>query len=261
MLSVICLTLLVPGSYLHEPAYRLDHCLRGQARAYVPQPGDIMLATDKSLFWSITHDLAFAFEPHNSAIVVARSDGRLGILEAGPNDTLFVRIVDLLPHLQEYEAKGRVWIRKRREPLTTEESAALTAFAERQDGKRFALLRMGGMLTPIRARGPVRTCFLGKPRGDRDAYYCSELVLEAAVAARLIDRETARPGASYPRDLFFPRSLNPYLARHLNLGLDWEPPARWVSAHGNAESAEDTENSLLDSPLRPLRSLPLRSLR
>src|SRR5206468_2981337 len=74
------------GSFLHEPAYCLDHAVRGQARPYVPQPGDIMLATDKNFFWKLTHDLALAFEPHNSAIVVARPDGSLAILEAGPTD-------------------------------------------------------------------------------------------------------------------------------------------------------------------------------
>src|SRR5262245_65764455 len=53
-------------SFLYEPAYCLDHCLRGEARAYMPHPGDILLATDPDRFWTITHNLAFAFEPHNS---------------------------------------------------------------------------------------------------------------------------------------------------------------------------------------------------
>src|SRR5262245_12983934 len=83
-------------SFLYGPAYCLDCYLRGQPRAYLPQPGDIMLYTDDNRFWTITHNLALAFEPHGSGIVVARPDGSLGILEAGPNDTLFVRILDVL---------------------------------------------------------------------------------------------------------------------------------------------------------------------
>src|SRR5262245_15993051 len=94
-----------PASFLYQPAHCMDDLLRTPAVAYLPQPGDIMLATDPSRFWGITHNLALAGEPHNSGIVVARSDGRLGILEAGPNDTPRVRILDLLPHLQEYECK------------------------------------------------------------------------------------------------------------------------------------------------------------
>jgi hypothetical protein len=218
-----------PCSFLYEPAYCLDLFLRGQPRAYLPQPGDIMVYTDDNRFWGITHNLALAFEPHGSGIVVARPDGTLGILEAGPNDTLYVRILDLLPHLCEYEAKGPVWIRKRRTPLTPEQCGCLTDFAMRQDGKRFALVRLAGQLTLLRSRGPLRSYFVGKPHGDRDSYFCSELVTEAAVAAGLIDPHTARPAATYPHDLFFDRSYNLYLNRHFSLACGWEPPARWVS--------------------------------
>jgi hypothetical protein len=217
-----------PPSYLYEPAYAIDNVLRGEARPYVPQPGDILLATDSNFFWKITHDLALAFEPHNSAVVVALPDGGLGVLEAGPDDCLFVRINPLLPHLKHYSEKGPVWIRKRKTPLTPEQSAALTAFALRQNGKWFALPRLGGQLTIFRSRGPLRTFFLGKPRGDRSGYFCSELVTESLVASGLIDPATARPAATYPHDLFFEKSLNFYLRHHFSLVCGWEPPARWV---------------------------------
>jgi hypothetical protein len=215
-------------SYLYEPSYCLDDLVRGNARAYVPQPGDVMLATDKNRFWKVTHDLAFAFEPHNSAIIVRRRDGSLGILEAGPNDTIWIGISPLLPHLKEYADKGPVWIRKRKCPMTAEQDACLTEWAERQCGKRFALGRLALQLTPFRDRGPFRTEFLGKPHGDRNSYFCSELVLESCVYAGLIDRETARPSASYPHDLFFDHSHNRYINQHLPLVHDWEPPARWL---------------------------------
>jgi hypothetical protein len=216
------------ASYLYEPSYELDNMIRGKARPYVPQPGDVMLATDVNWFWSLTHDMAFAFEPHNSAIIVQRRDGRMGVLEAGPNDTLWVGISDMLPHLQHYAEKGPVWIRKRKTPLTAEQNAALTEWAERQNGKRFALGRLGILLTPLRDRGPFRTEFMGRPHGDRASYYCSELVLESCVAAGLIDKETARPSASFPHDLFYDQSYNRYIAKHLPLVHDWEPPARWL---------------------------------
>jgi hypothetical protein len=240
-------------SYLYQPSYKIDHVLREPVEPYLPQPGDIMLATDRNFFWKLTHDFAFAFEPHNSAIVFARPDGSLAIVEAGPtdplqrkpeceltflervarrtgsNDTMWVATLDMLPHLQDYESKGPVWIRRRRVPLTAEESARLTEFALRQEGKRFALSRLGLQLTPFRTRGPLRTWFMGKPHGDRQKYYCSELVTEACVAAGLIDGATARPSATYPHDLFVEHSLNPYLRRNLNLSDCWYPPARWVS--------------------------------
>ena len=235
LVAIAWLTLATPGtngepipSYLYQPAYCMDKKLRGPAEAYVPQPGDIMLATDDNIFWKITHDLALAFEPHGSGVFFARSDGGLGLLEAGPNDTLFIRTLDALPHIKDYADKGPVWVRKRRTPLTEEQSAKLTCFAERQDGKWFALPRLGLQLTPFRARGPLRTYVLGKSNPNRISYYCSELVMEALVAADLVDRNTARPSATYPHDLFFEHSFNIYIERHYHLGDCWFPPARWT---------------------------------
>ena len=218
----------VPPSYLYQPAYCIDDVFRGPAMAYVPQPGDVLLATDDNWFWALTHNLAFAFEPHNSAIIVRRCDGSLGVLEAGPNDTTRVRILPLLEHLKEYADKGPIWIRRRKTPLTPEQCAALTDFAERQDGKRFALARLAGQLTPLRSRGPLRTYVLGKPHGDRGGYYCAELVCEALVACGAVDPDTTRPCATYPHDLFFDHSYNHYIAQHLPLACDWYPPARWL---------------------------------
>jgi hypothetical protein len=215
-------------SYLYEPSYQLDNQVRGKPRAYVPQPGDVLLATDVNWFWSLTHDIAGAGEPHNSAIIVQRRDGRLGVLEAGPNDCVWVKIEDLLPHLKEYADKGPVWIRKRKMPLTAEQNALMTEWAEKQVGKRFALGRLLVLITPFRDRGPLRTEYLGKPHGDRSSFYCAELVLESCVAAGLVERETSRPSATYPHDLFFDHSYNRYISKHLPLVHDWEPPARWL---------------------------------
>ncbi len=215
------------GSYLYQPAFCIDDTLRGPAEPYTPQPGDIMLRMDNSIFWRVTHYMALAFDPNGSGIVYARPDGTLAILEAGPNDTLWVGTPDCLPHLKEY-AEARVWIRRRRCPLTPDQSARLTAFALAQDHKRFALIRLGGQLMPFRSRGPIRTCFIGKPYGDRQAWFCSELVCESCVAAGLMDPESTRPSATYPRDLFYGHSFNPYLNSHLRVNDDWYPPARWT---------------------------------
>lgn len=216
------------GSYLYEPAFCLDDVYVGKATAYEPQPGDIMLRLDKSLFWRVTHYMALAFDPNGSAIFFRRPDGSMAVLEAGPNDTLWCRALDILPHLGGYAKAGRVWVRRRKVPLTPEQSAALTAFAMKADGKRFALIRLGGQLTPLRSRGPLRTWVMGKPSGHKFSYFCSELVTEASVAAGLIDPKRARPKAAYPRDLFFGTSYNPYLNRNLEINDHWHPPARWV---------------------------------
>jgi hypothetical protein len=217
------------GSFLYQPAFCIDEVLRCPAEAYVPQPGDIMLRLDHSKFWRTTHWIAFAFDPNGSAIVFARPDGSPAVLEAGPNDTMWVRTLDLLPHLREYADIGRVWIRRRRVPLTPEQSCRLTEFALAQDGKRFALQRLGLQLTPFRPRGPLRTRFVGKPHGGcQRTYFCSELVCEACVAAGLLDPERTRPSATYPHDLFYGRSFNLFINHHLDINADWYPPARWT---------------------------------
>jgi hypothetical protein len=239
MLSVLCSVLLTAGSpsapeagcdssFLYQPAFKIDEELRGPAEAYLPQPGDIMLRLDKSIFWRVTHYMALAFDPNGSAIVFARPDGSLAILEAGPNDTMWVGTPGMLPHLKDYAAAGRVWIRRRCVPLTPEQSCRLTEFALSQDGKRFAIGRLGQQLTPFRSRGPIRTRLVGKPKGDRASWFCSELVSEACVAAGLLDPERTRPSATYPHDLFFGRSYNLYLDHHLEINAGWHPPARWT---------------------------------
>ncbi len=218
----------VCGSYLYQPSFCIDWEKRLPAEPYVPQPGDIMLRIDNVRFWRVTHYLALAFDPNGSGIVFQRSDGRMAILEAGPSDVRWVLTLDPLPHLKEYADVERVWIRRRTAPLTPEESERLTAFAEAQDGKRFAVGRLALQLTPFRPRGPVRTCFMGKPHGERNSYMCTELVCEALIAAGLLDPERTRPSASYPRDLFYGRSLNCFIDRHLDINGGWDPPARWT---------------------------------
>lgn len=218
------------GSFLYQPAYCLDRVLREPAEQYVGEPGDIMLCTDDLLFWRITFTLALAGHPHHSGIVFRRPDGRLAVLESGPHDALDVETNDLLRHLRSYEEEGPVWIRRRRTPLTEEQSEVLTAWAIAQEGKRFALVRLGGQLTPFRSRGLLRTSAMGKPHGERHSYLCSELLMESLVAAGLVNPDTTRPAATYPRDVFFDRSRNPYINRHLNLAADWYPPARWRSS-------------------------------
>lgn len=219
-----------PGlnSCLYRPAYCTDDVLCGPAEPYLPQPGDLFFATDESALLRAGHRLAGAASPHHSGVVVALPGGGLGLLEAGPFHTTEVGVYDLLPELEGYTRQGLVWLRRRRTPLTAEQSARLTAFALAQEGKSFAALRLLGQLTPFRSRGPLRTRFVGKPHGDRKRYICSEMVVEALVAAGVIDPATARPAATFPRDLFFDRSPNPYLDRTLDLSACWCPPARWL---------------------------------
>lgn len=219
-----------PGSYLYQPCYVIDHHLRLPATPYTPQPGDLFFAITPSKIMRVGHHLAGAADPHHSGIVFARPDGTLAVLEAGPFNTTYVSGWEVMEHLLAYEKSERLWLRPRKCPLTPEQSQRLTAFCCPQVGKRFASLRVAGQLTPFRSRGPCRTEYCGKVRGDRETWFCAELVVEALVAAGLLDAETARPAATYPRDLYFDQSPNSWLNEHLNLSAGWHPPAQWTSA-------------------------------
>ncbi len=229
---VPCLLAQVPvtGSYLCQPAHARDWELRGPAEAYAPQAGDIFLATDQRLWFRWGHLIAGANGVHHSGIVIILPDGTPRIIEAGPFNKMRVETLNPYQHMRTHCALGdRVWVRRRRVPLTPEQSARLTAFALAQEGKPFALARWFGQLTPLRVRGPIKTWFVGEPCGSRPRWFCSELVTECCVAAGIWSHQAARPSATYPSDLFWGRSFNLYLNFHLDeLEQGWYPPARWV---------------------------------
>jgi hypothetical protein len=217
-------------SFLYQPAFCADARLRLPAEPYIPQPGDIFLATDYRWLLQFGHWLAGAKDIHRSGIVIALPDGGMALAEAGPVDKDDVCITDLITQLQCYADKEKVWIRRRAVPLTPEQSEKLTDFAIRQCGKRFALWRMLAQCCPLKSRGPVRTFYLGGPHGDRCSYFCSEFVTEACVAAGVLNATHTRPAATYPCDLFYAESCNLFLKLHFSpdINAGWCPPARWI---------------------------------
>lgn len=234
-----------PGlaGYLCEPAFSVDHLYRQPAKPYLPRPGDIFLATDERFVARWGHVAGHSGAPHHSGIVFALPDGRLALLEGGPYGSRFVRVLDLPYQLHTYSAEKRVWIRQRTAPLIPEQSHRLTAFALATDGGHFANVRLWSQGNPLlRAKGPLRTPLFGRPfaahfdpanpeEGMRRRYFCSELVIEACVAAGLLPADTSRPASMYPRELFFGTSRVPYIRDNLDMS-EWAPPTRWTASAG-----------------------------
>ena len=215
-----------PYGCLYQPAYSLDEKPRPPAEPYEPQPGDLLFFDDHAWSWQICFYMAGAHRPMHAGIVVRLPDGGLAALEAGYNDTMWIETIPLAGRLPKF--KGAIWVRRRAEPLTEEQSAKLTEFALAATKRLFALHRLIGQLTPFRSRGPIKTFFLGKPHGLRCCFFCSECVMEGCVYAELLDPKTTRPAATYPRDMFFDRSPNIYLNKHLKLAPDWKLPQLWT---------------------------------
>jgi len=217
--------------YLAQPEYRLTYSPRLPLEKYCPQPGDIVLSTTGNRLATLRYALALTWRPTHVGIIVRMNNGELGVLEAGGGDSHETRISSLADRFERITDAG-IWIRRIQSPLSSEQSAELTRFANRVNGLPYAKRRQNAQATIFRSRGPLRTFFLGGPRGIRDDYICSEVVLEALVHIGRANPETTRPSATYPRDLFFDRSANLYIHMHPALACDWAPPALWVRACG-----------------------------
>ena len=161
--------------------------------------------------------------PLHMGIVVKKSDGTLAILEAGPDDTIHVALLDLEKRLPQFAAdfKGTISIRRCKKALTKEQSQALTKFAEDQDGKRYAIGRLLLQGTSFRSRGPVRELILGKTYLDRDSWICSELAVAAGTLVKLFDPKVVFANVAYPRDLVD--------NERYDLSANWHDAALWLA--------------------------------
>ena len=122
-------------------------------------------------------------------------------------------------------APSKCSIRARKTPLTKEQS---TNYGVCHQAVRQALRgarRYFRQMTPFRTRGPLRTYVMGSPARRARLLFCAELVMESCVHCGVLSKETTRPSATYPEDMFFDKSKNYYLNEHFTLADGWNPPA------------------------------------
>src|SRR5207244_11152760 len=110
-------------------------------------------------------------------------------------------ICDLVPQLHQFvnDFNGDITIRRCKEPLDRFQSAALTRFAQAQNGKRYAVVRLLAQGTPLRSRGALES-WLGKTQTDRTSWICSEISVAGATVAGLVDADVVHSNVAYPRD-------------------------------------------------------------
>ncbi len=173
-----------------------------QAQAYLPREGDLVFFDDHNPIWNILFAWAGTGPPLHVGIVVKRYNGSLAILEAGPDDSIWVTIKPVASRLQQFheQFQGTITIRRCKKELTAEQSKALTKFAEAQEGKQYAVLRLLVQGTPFRSRGPIREMFLAHTSLDRWSWFCSELVVAAGTVAELFP-STVKANVTYPLDI------------------------------------------------------------
>lgn len=210
----------LPPGWLHfYPTLRPQRGCATRVEPYTPQPGDIVLFDAGGVIWTLLDAIACTLPPDHAGIVVATPEGRLAVLESGPDAHPRVYILDLAARLHAF--KGRVHVRRLKCPLTAEQSACLTEFALAQEGKRYALGRFMRQITPFRARGPLRSKWFGKTDYHSKRWICSELVAAAMSYIGLVDPRVMPANIVYPRDFIDNRYYD--LRR-------WDDAALWSSS-------------------------------
>jgi hypothetical protein len=193
-----------PGEEIVNPA---GYLVSAQGKAMKPEPyspreGDLVFFDDQSPIWTVLFAWAGTGPPLHMGIVVKRYNGSLAILEAGPDDSIWVTIQVVAPRLHQFDKDfhGTISIRRCKKDLSRVKSKALTSFAEAQEGKMYAILRLLMQGTPLRSRGFPRELFLASTQLDRWSWICSELVVAAGTVAGLFPARV-KANVTYPQDI------------------------------------------------------------
>jgi hypothetical protein len=223
-LSLLVLLALVAGPWSGQEVQAFGYLWSADNKnpsPFVPQEGDLMLTTSTGKMYAFLFALGRSGHPYHSGLVVRRSTGELEILEIGGSSahwTTLRTIPERLTSLfQDFGDKGgAIWFRRRRCPLTPEQSARLTAFAESQVRKPFIK----------KVEVPFFSLNRGRPNsGDLDQknWVCSEMLVTAMTHAGLIPAESiANPSKIWPRDMFYDQGID--------MSAGWEKPLRWTGS-------------------------------
>lgn len=187
------------------------------SKRYVPQAGDIVLFDDHDAEQARRYRRCGTDGPLHAGIVIRREDGSFATLEAGVKGVLKVFLVDLHTRLREYD--GTVLVRRLRTPLNGDQSKQLADFAAAQEGKPYAIGRLAMQTIPVRLKSAQYARTFGKTSLDRDRWFCSELVVAAAVSAGIWDIDRFPANMMYPRDLCYDENFD--------LSPFHESPALW----------------------------------
>src|SRR5690242_14501168 len=74
-----------------------------KVQAYVPREGDLIFFDDHNPVWTALFVWAGTGPPLHMGIVVKKADGKFAVLEAGPDDTVWVTLQDLGPRLRQFQ--------------------------------------------------------------------------------------------------------------------------------------------------------------
>jgi hypothetical protein len=185
-----------PYGYLGRDYLYRDGRVVRKTVPYQPREGDWIFFDDQSRWWEFLYTLADTSPPFHAGIVVKKPDGELAVLEAGPDDTLHVYVLDIIPRLHEF--KGVIYVRQCKKILTPEESARLTAFAEKQKGKGYAMWRLLAQGGPLKTRGGPLRHYCAHTLTNRWRWLCAEITVTGSAVAGITDPKKVRGSNTYP---------------------------------------------------------------
>src|SRR5262245_4983228 len=122
--ALVVSTALLGGGEKNAPSGYLQVGKSGEEKKlvrYEPRQGDLIFYDDKSIFWTVLFVWAGSGPPLHMGIVVKKTDGTLAVLEAGPDDTIHVALLDLEKRLPQFDRDfkgGAVTIRRCKKELT-----------------------------------------------------------------------------------------------------------------------------------------------
>lgn len=187
------------GSYLVQHVRMPNGQISSRTVPYEPRAGDLIFFNNHKPHWVVLYKMVGSDAPYHAGLIYRRANGDFMTVEAGPDDTAWCKVQPLLPRLQKFN--GMLHIRRVKNQISEENERALERFAEAQDGKRYAWLRVLLQTTPFRCRTPVRREIFGATYTDRISYMCAELAVAGGTIAGLFDAKKHPGNAIYPRDI------------------------------------------------------------
>lgn len=186
----------------------------GRGQPYCPQEGDLVFFSSICCFHSFAYTCAKSGHPWHVGIIVRDACGRLCVFESGGTEDPGVAFIPLECRLRRYLADRRcrrIWIRRVKAPLTPEQTQCLRAFAQMQDGKRFAsYCRLCMLSVPGRPLRPTTP--------EQCRWFCAELVCEALRTCGMCPACWMVPEKTTPQELFNDK-------RDISCG--WHLPETW----------------------------------
>jgi hypothetical protein len=189
------------AGYYYQTFVAQDHHWHVKLVPYFPQAGDLLLFDTHNKPITFCFRVVGSGAPLHCTLIFDRPDGTPALLEAGPDFIQSIFLLEPLPRMRSYQ--GSVMIRRPRQPVCPEKSAALTKFALEQEGKDYALCRLLRQGTPFRCRTGLRKMCFACTKLDRQRWTCYDLTVAACVVAGTMDPKLCPANAMYPGDMCF----------------------------------------------------------